>query len=539
VTAHPSGPRKTWRRRIVASVRIVAGPRIIERLRIVARPRTVACVRIAARLRGVSRRPIASRPRVVSHLRIALPAALALAASACAVFSGSPRVPPLPADARVRPADFVVVTVRNVARPLAERAGSTPRGYDDVSAYGVTAAASQAVRALERTYGLEQVSAWPIATLHVHCIVFRLPASAGRAALLARLARDPRIESAQPLNEFSAESDSNIGASAAHPLGTARAGTGAQAEPAGWMPYNDPYAPLQRSLRELDVIDAHRASRGAGVRIAIIDTGVDWKHPDLEGRVVLHRNFVDGDERQFLRDRHGTEVAGVIAAVANNGIGIVGIAPEARLLAFKACWQAGDAPQAFCNSFTLAQGLEAAILAHADIVNLSLAGPRDPLLTRLVREGERQGMLFTGAVALPEGPTDDGLSTGDGFPTGVPGVLPVQSAEDGAGREGYLLAPGREILTLTPGGHYDFASGSSLATAEVSGILALLIANGQRLSAAQAARALGESARNAGSPGVSMTVNACRALIEARGRGACRDGPGSIADVKARTPETR
>ena len=464
--------------------------------------------------------------------RLIVPATLLLLlVAACATLPLSPRVPALPQAARVQSSDFIVVTVRNDRRPQAQRAGSTPRGYDQAGAYGITAEASESVHALERAYGLREVSSWPIATLRVHCVVFRVPSAATKMALIAQLSRDPRVESAQPLNEFTTQTA---------PESVGDAGTERQPHSVEdsehsrpeWMPYNDPYAPLQRALRDLGVIEAQKESRGAGVRIAIIDTGVDLDHPDLAGRVIAHRNFVDDDERQFLQDRHGTEVAGVIAAVANNGIGIVGIAPDAQLLAYKACWQSpADAAHAVCNSFTLAQGLEAAILAHADIVNLSLAGPPDPLLASLVRDGERRGILFTGAV--PE-------FTAAGFPSAVPGVLAVESAEDGPRRAQDLFAPGREILTLTPGGHYDFASGSSLATAEVSGVLALMLAGQGRIRAGSAKQMLTSSARQTASPGGPALINACRALAEARGRGLCTASRGSIAeDVRTRRPEPR
>jgi subtilisin family serine protease len=453
-----------------------------------------------------------------THARVALIAALALLATACTAF-GPRRVAPLPHQARAQPGDYVVVTVRNASQAGAVRAGSTPRGYDHADAYGVTAAASDTVRALERAYGMKQVSAWPIATLHVHCIVFRTPRAGARDALIARLARDPRVESAEPLNEFSAQA-------APEPSGPAAGASADSAERAA-MPYNDPYAPLQRALRELDVIGAQRESRGAGVRIAIIDTGIDLDHPDLRGRIIEHRNFVDEDEQQFRRDRHGTEVAGVIAADANNRIGIVGIAPEAQLLAFKACWQAqDDARRAVCNSFTLAQGLEAAILARADVVNLSLAGPPDPLLARLLRDGEHRGMLFVGAVAPS--------ARGREFPTDLPGVLAVGAAEDEVAGIDRLLAPGHEILTLVPGGHYDFATGSSLATAEVSGILALMISRRPRLGAEAAERILAGSARGVETrSGELSSVNACFALATVLGRGVCDSGPGSLAGARA------
>jgi Subtilase family len=424
--------------------------------------------------------------------RIAAPAAIALLASACALAPAARRAAPLPAQVLSAPSQFVVVTVRNDPRTLASRAGSTPRAYDEAGAYGTTSLASATVHSLERSYGLREISAWPIMTLRVHCVVFRVPSSAQRSQLLGQLERDPRVESAQPLNEFATEADPPPPGAAAK---------------AAWMPYNDPYGPLQLALHELDVVQAQRQSRGAGVRIAIIDTGMDYEHPDLSGRVIARSNFVDDDDLQFKRDRHGTQVAGIIAAVANNGIGIVGVAPEARLLALKACWQSGQAPRAVCNSFTLAQALEAAIVARADVVNLSLAGPPDPLLTRLVAQGMEQGVLFVGAAAPPD--------VQGGFPAEIPGVLGVGAAEDSAHDANHLLAPGHEVLTLIPGGTYDFASGSSLATAEVSGILALMRARRPHLSADTARALLQRSSQMIDTPqGRFSSINACVALAD-------------------------
>jgi hypothetical protein len=419
-----------------------------------------------------------------------LSAALALALGACAS-GGSPLRVPLSPEMRTEPSNFVVVTVRNVPRALATQAGSTPRGYDAAGMYGVTSAAADMVRGLERDYGLREVSAWPITTLRVHCIVFRVPPPSTPAAMMARLGRDSRVESVQLLNQFTTQADAQ-----------------------GPVQYNDPYAGLQLSLRELDVMAAHRWSRGAGVRLAVIDTGVDFDHPDLKGRVVERRNFVDGDENAFRLDRHGTEVAGVIAAVADNEVGIVGVAPESRVLALKACWETGGAARAVCNSFTLAQALEAAIQAHADVVNLSLAGPPDALLARLVERGLEQGILFVGAVA----PHD----VQGGFPAGIRGVLAVDAAEDAGGDSSYLLAPGREVLTLVPGGRWDFASGSSFAAAEVSGTLALLLAEQRHLSAPEAQSILARTSHNVATPKGSMkSIDACAALTAVLRHGAC------------------
>ena len=98
-------------------------------------------------------------------------------------------------------------------------------------------------------------------------------------------------------------------------------------------------------------------------------------------------------------NRHGTQVAGLIAAAANNGIGIVGVAPDVKLLAYKACWQTSATSAGRCNSFTLAQALADAMAARAQIINLSLVGPSDPLLAALIEKATESGLIVVGAVS--------------------------------------------------------------------------------------------------------------------------------------------
>jgi len=357
----------------------------------------------------------------------------------CATSPSTPVEPAVQSD----PARFVVVTLRNDTAPSMPRAGSTVRGYEPPPSYSLAPATRASAQAVATTYGLREVTAWPIGLLGIHCIVYELPAGANREAALERLRRDKRVESAQPYQSFSTLTNDT---------GTA---TG------------DPYRPLQKNLDIMDVTGAHLWSRGEGVRVAIIDTGIDTTHPDLAGRVVKQENFVDGSKGG--RDRHGTAVAGVIAAVENNSLGIVGIAPAARLYSMRACWPAaGDDARAVCSTLTLAKALAAAVEAHMDIVNLSLAGPADPLLTRLVEVGLRRGIVFVGAT--PRNTEDNG------FPTAIPGVIGVDAAGTRASADSVLFAPGSEVLTLVPDGRYDFLSGSSLAAASVSGGVALLLA---------------------------------------------------------------
>jgi len=384
------------------------------------------------------------------------------------------------------PEHFIIAAVDNEPAAFVARAGSTPRGYDAIGAYGPTPAARQMMRALENDYGLREVSAWPIEPLHMHCAVLEVPEGTDRPTLLAALSHDQRIKLAQPLQSFATRTEN----------------------------YNDPYVGLQRGFQQMDVAGAHPWSRGDGVKVAIIDTGADIQHPDLRGNIATAANFVDSDDRQFQHDRHGTEMAGVIAAVANNREGIVGIAPGARLLLFKACWQASlDADAALCNSFTLARALVAALDAHAQVVNLSLAGPADPLLNNLIREGVHRGVLFVGAAPA------DAVGGAPGFLQQA-GVIEVAISDRPSAPGAALYAPGREILTLLPGGRYDFASGVSIATAQVSGVIALLLAKDSALTAADALRLLRDtSVHTAGGSGT--LVDACAAVVSLVGQGSC------------------
>jgi subtilisin family serine protease len=288
-------------------------------------------------------------------------------------------------------------------------------------------------RELARKHGLELVDDWPMPLLGVDCYVFALPPEADPARVAALLGADARVEWAQPVSAF-------------RMLG---APTGA----------GDPLYAVQPVGAAWRLTELHRAATGRRTTVAVVDSGVDAMHPDLAGQVSVNQNFVSGDTN--TAENHGTAVAGIIAARAGNGVGIRGVAPDARVLALRACRERSDG-RAQCDSFSLAKAINFAIQHSPNVINLSLTGPSDRLLQRLLDAAMARGIRVVGAY-------DAGASDG-GFPASWPGVLAVS---DGAGRRA-LAAPGADIPVPMPGGRFGVQTGSSYAAAHVSGLLALL-----------------------------------------------------------------
>jgi subtilisin family serine protease len=261
---------------------------------------------------------------------------------------------------------------------------------------------------------------------------------------------------------------------------------------------------LQSNLTTLSVAAAQQHAQGAGVTVALIDTAVDAAHPDLRGRIVRTHSYLPPQAPSGAR--HGTAMAGLIAAVANNHLGIVGIAPQAQVEVFAACWQlAAQADAAACNTFTLAQALAAALASGAPIVNLSLAGPQDPLLAALIQQGLKRGVIFVGALAAGSA----------AFPTSIPGVI-AAAASEAAAAPGTLRAPAEHVMTLRPAGEYDFVSGTSVAAAEITGVIALLVsASRTRLSPAAVGALLGPQGADAAH---AVDANAALARLESQSR---------------------
>ncbi|WP_374089307.1 S8 family serine peptidase [Methylomicrobium lacus] len=294
-------------------------------------------------------------------------------------------------------------------------------------------------------YHLQKLEEWPMTEVGVQCVVYKVLSAGPIADTLARMAKDSRIKIVQKMHWFQTQ---------------------------GRHEYNDPYFKLQSNLHTMQLDRVHDLATGRNVTIGMIDTGVDAEHPDLSGQISRQENFASIVSPEFAGDIHGTAVAGVMIARKDNGVGIAGIAPDASLVALKACWPAkADAMAAVCNSYTLALAVNTAIKAGVDILNMSLTGPKDPLLELLLNKAIEQGIIVVAA--------DAGEQAQDNFPATLNQVIPVQTlsrTKDTVDNpDGRVEASAENVLTTLPHGAYDFISGSSIAAAEVSGIVALLL----------------------------------------------------------------
>ena len=325
---------------------------------------------------------------------------------------------------------------------------------------------AQFLARLAKHYKIKRVADWPLAALGIRCLVFKTSDQYTRYAVIAGLSKEPEVESAQALQYF-------------HTLSNDPADVDStKKRPPPKSEYNDPYYTMQHGFYSMQIQDTHHRATGKGVRIAVIDTGVDHQHVDLASHIIDQQNFVDRNTKAFNSDVHGTAITGVIAATANNNEGMVGIAPDASIIALKACWQSqATENSASCSSFTLAKALNFAIKQQVDIINLSLAGPQDPLLARLIHTATDNGVLIVGAVNPRK--TDD-------FPAYIDNVIAVAESEQsysGVDMNAFIRAPGEKVLSASPGDHYDFYSGSSLSTAHITGLAALLRQHKPQLSA--------------------------------------------------------
>ena len=375
---------------------------------------------------------------------LGLAAALALGWAAGDAGAATAPLGPAALQAEVAPANASAGTE---TRRILVMLRLTPDHFRPGASYGgdygdqqTQAGRRQLAEHIARRHGLSLVGdGWAMPLVGLDCYVMDVPADQPVETAMAKVAQDPQVAWSQPMQAFAAK--------------------GGQAD------RGDPLFAVQPAAKAWRLADLHRVATGRGVVVAVVDSKVEVNHPDLLGQVVAEADFVL--DRPSGPERHGTGVAGVIAAKEGNGVGIVGVAPQARLMALRACWQTeGAAAPTVCDTLSLAKAIHFAIDHNAAIINLSLAGPPDLLLRKLLEVALARRISVVAAYdpTLPRG----------GFPASEPGVVPVATESLPSLPPGVYAAPGQDIPTTEPGGKWDLVNGSSYAAAHVSGLIALV-----------------------------------------------------------------
>jgi hypothetical protein len=241
----------------------------------------------------------------------------------------------------------------------------------------------------------------------------------------------------------------------------------AEMEPAS-LPKPGQGDPTQYVVGKLHLVDAHRLATGDGVLVAVIDSGIDDAHPDLAGAIAAKFDTLATDEKPHT---HGTEMAGAIASHGR----LLGVAPRARLLAVRAFGASAGGEES--TTFRILRGLDWAAGQNARIINMSFAGPADPALQDALAKAHKKGIVLI-AAAGNAGPKSPPL-----YPAADPHVIAVTAtdADDKvfaqANRGAYIAvaAPGVDVLVPAPEANVALTTGTSVAAAHVSGLVALLM----------------------------------------------------------------
>lgn len=261
---------------------------------------------------------------------------------------------------------------------------------------------------------------------------------------------------------------------------------------------NDPAWPLQYNMAAIRAPQGWQYSTGSSsIIIAVIDSGVDATHPELAGKLVAGYDFVNADFDPADDYGHGTHVAGLAAAIGNNGIGMAGVAWNARVMPLKVLNSGGGG--SYANT-------AAAILWATDqgarVINLSLGGVSPSLvLEEAVNYAADRGVLMVGAAGNTASPWVL-------YPAAYPAVIAVASTDSANqvstfsnyGPQVELAAPGTGVYSLSPGG-YMVRNGTSMSAPQVSGLAAILLSlpgNGSALAVREQMRT---SALDLGAPG--------------------------------------
>jgi thermitase len=262
---------------------------------------------------------------------------------------------------------------------------------------------------------------------------------------------------------------------------------------------NDTYYNSQWSLQSIKAVKGWDISVGnADIKVGVVDTGVQYDHPDLKGQVINGYNFVNENNRPMDDHGHGTHVAGIIAAATNNNLGIAGLNWKCSIIPIKALDSGG------AGSYeNIIRGITYAVDNGARVINMSLGGyAYSQALKDAVDYALKRNCLVVAAAGNES-------TSQVSYPAGFPGVIAVAST-DQADNHSYfsnygpyisVAAPGQSILSTFISGQYRYLSGTSMATPHVTGLAALLLSKNPYLSPAEIKAVIEQTADDLGTPG--------------------------------------
>jgi subtilisin len=215
-----------------------------------------------------------------------------------------------------------------------------------------------------------------------------------------------------------------------------------------------------------------KLSQGEGVTVAVLDTGADLNHEDLKGNLVEGRNFVKPGSPPEDDNGHGSHVTGIICAL-NNDLGIVGVAPQSKVMPVKVLDKSGSG-----DLETVAQGIAWAADQGVDFITMSLGSPSPvPCIEQAIKYAERKGVV-TWCAAGNSGKTRQIF-----YPAAYPNAIGIGAIDESFNRANFsctgpdldFLAPGVKILSTVPTNWYAVLSGTSMANPFAVGLGCLLL----------------------------------------------------------------
>lgn len=334
-------------------------------------------------------------------------------------------------------------------------------GYQPTIAYQNDPALARLTEKIARHYQLTVFQQWPIRSLRLHCFLIAPP----QAETLEKLENDPDVLWVQPFNEYSVQSSKK-------------------------------YPQYDEIKRYFD----HSHQEVADVSVAVIDTGLDREHPALQGSELSYFDFVgERSDMPSHQEKHGLAVTGLMAAqpadptnkqpeaIGGSVTGVVkgavkgivtGLIYQADFYHLRGCWQVSDGGGR-CNTLTLALALDKAAELQPDILNLSLTGPEDRVLTALSQHLQQQGTLIISAY-------DEHRAAQQRFPTPGDGVLYISGVSTRLSelpqRHPNIIRAPMSALSLAPDQGYDVISGHSIATPHISAVAARVISQHPELN---------------------------------------------------------